>query len=257
MTAISAVVLTKNEEKNIAGCLATLNFCDEIIVIDDHSSDETAKVAGRLGAKVFKRSLKDNFAQQRNFALDKAKNQWVFFVDADERVSFRLAEEIVKNVRQAKNEAFLFKRQDRILGRALKYGETASVRLLRLAKKGAGQWTCRVHEVWTIEGQKKTLNQPLLHDREISIEEFIKKINFYSTLRAKELVEQKTGASIFKIIVFPTGKFLQNYFLRLGFLDGAAGLAMALLMSIHSLTVRIKLWQECRLLSCHCEEEFN
>ena len=95
---ISAVILTKNEGKNLGECIRTLPFCEEIIVIDDYSFDKTVRIARGLGAKVFQRSLDGNFAAQRNFGLEKATNKWVLFIDADERVSHELKEEMEKEV---------------------------------------------------------------------------------------------------------------------------------------------------------------
>ena len=95
---ISVVVLTKNEEKNIEECLKTLQWCDEIVVVDDFSTDKTVSLAKRLGAKIFERNLEDDFSQQRNFGLGKATGEWVLFIDADERVSQNLASEIREQV---------------------------------------------------------------------------------------------------------------------------------------------------------------
>src|SRR5438876_10935937 len=91
---ISAIILVKNEEKNITACLKTLNWCDEIIVIDDNSEDQTVAVAKKLGARIYQHSLDNDFSQQRNFGLEKAKHEWVLFVDADERISAALVAEI-------------------------------------------------------------------------------------------------------------------------------------------------------------------
>src|SRR3990172_4277046 len=92
---LSCVILTKNEEKNIKGCIEALGFCDEIVVVDDYSSDETLKKATNLGVRTYKRSLNNDFSSQRNFGLKKARGKWILFVDADERVMPELSDEIV------------------------------------------------------------------------------------------------------------------------------------------------------------------
>ena len=139
---ISAVIITKDEGKNLAGCISNLKFCSEIIVIDDYSSDDTVEIAKRTGTKVFLRRLNKNFASQRNYGLQKAEGQWVLFIDADELVSPTLGSEIVQAVNNPEltYDGFLLKRQDNMWGKRLKHGEFWTNSFLRLAKKEAGKW---------------------------------------------------------------------------------------------------------------------
>lgn len=238
---ISAVVLTKNEEGNIEDCLKSLSWCDETIVVDDHSSDKTRELAQNLGAKVFINPLDDDFSAQRNYGLEKAGEEWVLFVDADERISSFLREEIKT---QISNEpaGFFLRRKDFIFGRWLNHGETASVKLLRLAKKGAGKWVRPVHEVWQVEGRLEELKNPLLHYPHQTIKEFLEEINFYTTLNARVFYKQGIKASFWQVLVYPLAKFKKNYWLNLGFLDGIEGLLLAIFMSFHSFLTRAKLF---------------
>lgn len=238
----SAVVLTKNEEKNIKKCLETLQWCDEIVVIDDYSEDRTTKIATKLGAEVYQHHLNDNFASQRNLALKKAKNKWILFVDADERVTPKLAAETRRAIKEGKFVGFYLRRQDFIWEKQLNHGETANVRLLRLGQKGTGEWQRRVHETWEIKGKVGELKNPLLHYPHPTMTEFLTQINFHSTLHAKALYEAGVKSSFFRIIVNPLGKFFQNYLGRLGFLDGMPGIIVALMMSFHSFLARAKLY---------------
>jgi len=239
---ISAIVLTRNEEKNVGGCLKGLKWCDEIVVIDDYSEDGTGEIAKKLGAKVFKRHLNNDFAAQRNFGLEKAEGNWVLFVDADERVSPELAEEIKKTIKKTDFDGFYLKRQDWFGGRWLKHGETANVRLLRLARKGSGKWKRKVHEVWEIKGKISELENPFLHYPHPTISDFLKQINFHSTLHAEALRDEKVRPSLFQLIANPLGKFIQNYIFKLGFLDGMPGFIVAMMMSFHSFLSRAKLY---------------
>lgn len=238
---ITAVVLAKNEEENIEKCLNTLRWCDEVIVIDDESSDKTAKIAQNQGAKVYKRALNGDFAAQRNFGLEKARGEWVLFVDADEQVTPQLRAEIQKGIK-GKFVGFYLKRKDFVFGRFLKYGETGKIKLLRLGKRGMGNWQGKVHETWEIQGPVGELENPLEHFPHPTISEFLKDINFYSTLRARQLYEENVKTNLFQIIFFPVGKFAQNFFLKLGFLDKTPGFMVAILMSFHSFLVRSKLY---------------
>jgi glycosyltransferase involved in cell wall biosynthesis len=249
---ISAIVLTKNEEKNIKKCLKSLHqLVDEIIVIDDFSHDKTVKIAQDLGAKVYQRKLNNDFSCQRNFGLQKAKGKWVFFLDADERVSSRLKAEILKNLDITLYDrgklyqgvvGFELKRKDKFLGKWLRFGETGGLKLVRLARKEAGKWQRPIHEVWQLKGQTAKLKNPLIHEKELTLDEFLKKIDRYSSLRAKELYKKRVRTNAFLIMAYPVGKFWQNYFFRLGFLDGQPGLVMAVMMSLHSFLVRAKLY---------------
>lgn len=240
----SAVILTKNEEENIKECINGLTFCDEIIVIDDNSSDKTAEIAGNLGGKVFVRNLNDDFAGQRNFGLEKANNKWVLFIDADERVSGELKKEMLKEIESPENPhvGYTFKRDDYIWGKKLNHGETANISLLRLARKSAGKWVRSVHEVWTVTGRTKTLKNPLKHYPHQTLREFIDDINFHSDLHAEANYKEGKISNLAKIVIWPKGKFFYNYFFKLGFLDGMEGFVFALMMSFHSFLSWSKLW---------------
>lgn len=241
---ISAIILAKNEEENIIDCIDSLSFCGEIIVIDDSSSDRTADVAKHAGAKVYTHALENNFSTQRNFGLEKARGEWVLFVDADERVSKDLKNEIVyKTSKRGDINGYFMRRFDFMKGKMLEHGETARVRLLRLGKNGKGVWHGMVHEVWEIDGKTETLESTLLHYPHDTIDKFLEEINYYSDLRAKELYKKGVTISWFPVLAYPVGKFIQNYFVRAGFKDGVEGMIMAIMMSFHSFLVRGKLWQ--------------
>lgn len=245
---ISAVVLSKNEEANIGPCLEGLKWCDEIVVIDDHSQDKTARLAEDFPkTKVFKRKLNDDFSSQRNYGLQKAKGEWVFFVDADERVTPALRKEIIDRLASGRgvnfrHDGFYLKRTDFFGGRQLCHGETSRVRLLRLARRNSGRWTRKVHETWQVRGKTGDLKNPLLHYPHPTIDELLKAVNDYSTVHAASLKEEGRQSSLFKIIAYPAGKFFVNYFFRLGLLDKTPGFVMAAMMSLHSFLSWSKLY---------------
>ncbi len=240
---ISAVVLTKNEEEQIARCLASLSWCGETLVIDSNSSDKTVEIAKSAGAKVYLRSLRDDFAQQRNFALSKAQNDWVLFVDADEIITDELRNEIMSiSITKGDYDGFYILRKDVLWGKELKFGDAGGAKLVRLGKKSKGSWRGKVHERWQIEGRLGELTQHLYHYPHQSVEEFLREINYYSDIRAKDLYDRLVSVSIWQVIVYPKVKFFVNYVLKLGFLDGTCGLIHAIIMSFHSFLVRAKLW---------------
>lgn len=238
---ISAVILTKDEEENIKECLEGLKWCDEILVIDDYSSDRTREISEKEGARVIKHALNNNFAAQRNLALQKAHEDWVFFVDADERVSLDLAREIQEEIKKSNVDGYFLKRIDYFIGKWLKYGEIRSVKLLRLGKRESGFWSRSVDEVWEVKGKIKTLNNPLLHYSHPELKQFLSSINGKSTLNAKEFYKEGVRVNLLEWLK-PLAKFIKNYFILQGFLDGTAGLVFAVMMSFHSFMVRGKLY---------------
>ncbi len=241
---LSAVVLTKDEEENIIDCIKCLDFCDEIIIVDDNSSDETRKLAQKLGAKVYKKKLKNNFAAQRNYGLEKARGGWILFIDADERISNNLKDEIIQTINNSPTDClgFYFRRTDYMWGKKLKHGETGNIRLLRLARRNAGSWQRLVHEVWEISGKTGEFKNPLIHYPHPTLSEFIKSVDMMSSLHAKANLEEGKKSSLLKILIWPPGHFTYNFIFKLGFLDGLRGFLVALVMSFHSYLAWSKLW---------------
>lgn len=247
---ITAIILVKNEKEYIARCIKSVVFCDEILVINDNSTDGTIEIINNLGnkkVKIMTHSLNNNFSAQRNFGISKAKNEWILFVDSDEVISDALAYEIssaitLKDQNLRSFNGFYIKRSDFIWGKQLKYGETGNINLLRLGRNGFGLWKGMAHETWKIEGLIGKLVNPLLHFPHKSLDEFLNEINFYTDIRAKELKDKRVKIFFWSIILYPLGKFIVNYIFKRGFLDGIHGLIFAIIMSFHSFLVRGKLW---------------
>jgi len=233
---ISAVILTKNEKKNIKDCIKTLSFCDEIVVVDDMSSDNTKEIALKLGAKVFERRMNKNISEQSNFGMKKASGEWILFVDADERVSKKLSEEIVKQTRECSLEinGLYIRRTDIMWGKILIHGESASVLLLRLVRKESGYWKRRVHQKFIIKGKTSVLENCLYHYPHQSVSEFIMSVNRWSLWHALANYEEGKTSSTLKIVFWPILHFTKNYIFRFGFLDGIRGFIFAVMMSFHS-----------------------
>lgn len=245
MKKITVIVLTKNDEKNIVDCLESVSEFEEIIVVDDYSTDRTLEVIRNLSffykIHIFQNNLDANFSKQRNFGLKKAKYDWVLFIDSDERVTKELLIEL-RSADVQKYSGFYIKRRDIMWGKELKYGETGNIKLLRFGAKDKGQWGGSVHEVWSIKGSRGNIKGSIIHYPHQTVKEFLEEIDFYSTIRAKELMKEGVKASILSIIFFIKGKFILNYLFKMGFMDGIPGLLVALLMSLHSFFVRAKLF---------------
>ena len=240
---VSVVVLTKNEACYIERCLRHLTWCDEIIVIDDFSTDKTVAIAKKFGAKIFKRRLNGNFSDQRNFGIKKAKGEWILFIDADEEVTGELSLEIKAKILKKDIRGFLINRKDVFLGKKMKGGEWGSAWLLRLGRKNSGQWARAVHESWRIEGNVVKLTSPLLHSAHPDLFSFIQKINVYAKLHAKSNFLEVKRSNLLKIIFIPPAKFIYNFVLKRGYKDGVHGVVYATLMSFHSFLSWWHLWQ--------------
>ena len=247
---LTAVVLTKNSQATIRKCLDSVSFCRQIIVIDDGSTDNTLKIVKDYYLRIYRREL-DFFSNQRDFGMEKARTDWVLFVDSDEVVSKKLSQSIrIAISRPTKNGAYYIKRRDFWWGRELKYGEVSKIRkkgIIRLVKKNSGHWSGEVHEVFKTKFSIGKLVGFLNHYPHQNLAAFIHQVNFYSTLRAQELKKAGKKTNILAIISFPFFKFIYTYFLKLGFLDGVAGFVYSFMMSFHSFLVRAKLYQYTRL----------
>ena len=241
MSKVTAVVLTKNEEDNLSVCLESISWADEIVVIDDYSSDNTFNVARKHGAKIFERRLNNNFAQQRNFGLTKAKNKWVLFIDADEVVSSELKNSIKQILKHSINDGYTVVRKNYFHQKELNYGEWGRTELVRIGRKKAGIWQRAVHEYWAINDVGR-LNGTLIHYSPKNIKDFVSKLGRYSKLHAEENIREGKNANSYKVIVYPLGKFIKNYLLKQGYKDGIQGFIMAVMMSFHSFLAWGQLW---------------
>lgn len=179
-----------------------------------------------------KNSIVD-FAKERNTLLENAKSKWIFFVDTDEVVSPKLQREIetVLESNTGNYSGFYIKRKIYLAGSYV--GED---KVLRLAKKGSGRWVRSVHETWNIKGKVRTLKNYLIHNTADTLAEYIQKLNFYSDIHAKENLKEGKRSNVWKIIIYPKLKFLQNLLLGRGFV-------FSMLQSFHSFLAWSKQWE--------------
>ena len=238
---LTAVILTNKEPKDIGKTLDPVSFADEIIIISDHIIGSELK---HPKTTTYYHSLNSDFATQRNFGLSKAREDWVLFVDDDEVVSRTLADEIKKAIQNENYSGYHLKRLDRYHHQIIRHGETGKIKIIRLARKTAGRFVRPVHEVWQIGGKIGTLKSPLIHERGERISPFIDRIALYGPTDAEELTREGKPFSFWRLLANPVGKFIVNYKLKLGFLDGYLGLFQAYLMSVQSLSVRVFQWQK-------------
>lgn len=221
---LSVVLITQNAAAQLADCLASVAFADEIVVVDSASSDGTAEMAARYGARVLSKEWL-GFGRQKQFAVQQAAHDWVLCLDADERVSPELAASIVRALQSPAAPVYRMARRNRFLGRWLRHGEGYPDWSPRLFDRRQAQWSDdNVHEKVLYTVTPGTLEGDLLHDSAEDLGRYLEKQNRYTTLAAQELHRNGRRAGLAELALSPLVRFFKFYLLRLGFLDGMPGL---------------------------------
>lgn len=241
---ISAVLITKNEKDDIAEAIKSVSWANEVIVVDCGSTDGTVETAERAGAKVLKKEW-EGYVAQKNWANGKARGEWIISLDADERVTPELHEEIIDLIKAGTDlNGYYIPRRSRFLGRYIRHCHWYPDYQLRLFKKDKGAWTGGlVHERVEVQGKTGYLKNDLIHLTYKDIADQTEKLNRYSTLWAMDAFDRGKKAGIFDILVAPLGTFLNVYFLRLGFLDGFPGLVISRSLAYYSFQKKAKLYR--------------
>jgi glycosyltransferase involved in cell wall biosynthesis len=242
---ISAIVITFNEEENIADALQSLKWADEIIVVDSESTDRTVEIARLFTDKVIVRRW-PGYSAQKNFAQEQASHDWIFSLDADERVSEELAGEIerIKSAVELRASGFEVPRLANYLGRWIRHSGWYPDYKLRLYDRRVSRWQGDyVHESVKVDGKVERLKGDLLHFTVRSASEHHERIDRYTTLAAKQAHAQGKRVSIASLVFSPIATFIRSYFLKLGFLDGLHGLAIARFAAYYAFLKNLKLWE--------------
>lgn len=225
---ISATIITFNEERNIARAIESLRCADEIIVVDSGSNDRTVEIAEKLGARVFDRNW-SGYSDQKNWAAEQAKYDWILSLDADEALSEMLEAEIWQLKKNgASAAAYAMPRLAQYLGRWILHCGWHPDRKVRLYDRRKARWEGKfVHEGLAVTGTLENLEGPLLHFTCQSLSEHVRTMDRYTTLAAEQLVEQRMRITMGHLFFKPWWEFFRTYVLKRGFQDGAEGLAIA------------------------------
>ena len=227
---LTAFIITKNEAHNVPECLASLSFCDEVIVLDNGSTDETVKIAREAGARVVETEAWLGYGPQKQLALELSQGRWVLSIDADERVSNELAGEILQAVESDQDLGYSIKRENYFLGKRMKFGGWARDRVVRLALAERCHFSPdMVHECMICEDPIKSLNGPLYHLSYQSIDEVFEKQVRYAKLGAVKL--RSAGITSNSPLLKASWTFVRLYAIQLGFLDGWRGTLSAVAKS--------------------------
>lgn len=242
---VSVAIITRNEERKILEALESVRDFEEIVVVDSFSDDKTVEICRKYTDRVFQAEWK-GFSEQKSLAISKTTLDWVLVIDADERVTEKLKREISEKIKEHTISGYYIPRKNYFLGRWIKYCGWWPDYTLRLFQRKSWAMENRlVHEKITVNGKTDYLKEPLLHFTYDSIEEFIEKMQRYSTLSALEFMRENPSKLklLLKLLTSPPFTFIKMFVLRKGFLEGQRGFILSSLYSFHSFLKYAKAWE--------------
>jgi glycosyltransferase involved in cell wall biosynthesis len=256
MEKLSVAIITHNEESNIRGAIESVKWADEIVVVDSFSTDKTLEICRQYTDRVFTLEW-TGFADTKQEAVNLTTNPWVFVLDADERVTEELKKEILNVVKNAypspiplpqgegakgRADGYYVPRRNYFSGRWIKHGGWWPDYTLRLFRREKGLFEAReVHESIKILGSTGYLKNPIEHYTYKNVDDYLKRMQTYSILAARELFKKGQRANILDIIFRPPATFFRMFFLQLGMLDGIYGIILAYLYSVYTYKKYLKL----------------
>lgn len=238
---LSVFIIAKDEERHIQECVQSASFAAEVIVVDSGSSDRTAEIANQSGAIVIKHRFSD-FASQKNFALQQTGREWVLSLDADERITAELREEIKRVIQDDTSNAFYIKRVSYIFSKRFNYSGTQHDYPMRLFRRSVGKFEQAIHEVVRIKGSTQRIHSPILHYTLQRVKDYLRRLNFYTDLEATSNKALKPIGSDL-IAVKSIGRFLDIYLRKRGIFDKAEGFIFAVLSAWYEWVKQFKIWE--------------
>lgn len=243
MDKLTAVVATLNESRNIVECLDALRWADELLVVDSYSEDNTVELARRIADRVELHRF-EGFSHQKNRCIGQASHRWVLVVDADERVTPELRDEIKGVLARPSAAGYWMSRKNHFLGRHMKRAGWGRDKVLRLFDRGKARYPDRlVHERLELEGRSETLREPLLHFPYRTLDDYWEKCHRYARLSALELERHGRRAGAGSLVFRPPARFFRMYVMQMGFLDGLHGLLLCGLSAYQIYVKYATLWE--------------
>ncbi len=245
METISVVLSVFNEEAKLSRTLAALKWADEVIVIDNGSTDSTAMIARQYGAKVTRGKNNPMLNINKNLGFAKAKSDWILSLDGDEVIPPELAREIKEKVLGSHIVGYWIPRKNILFGKWMQHGIWWPDKQLRLFKRGMGAFPCKhVHEYLVVDGPTSELTVPMVHYNYESVSQFIRKVDeIYTVSEVNNLIASGYRAVWHDAIKFPMSDFVKTYFAQGGYRDGLHGLVLSMFQAFYSFVVFVKLWE--------------
>lgn len=239
---LTAIVITLNEEQNIAACLESLAFADEVVVLDSGSTDATVAIAGRYPARVCVEPFEGHVELRRNHAASLASNDWVLMVDADERVTPELAGEIEDRLPLADCAAFRCSIREFMYGGPVDHGGWEKPNYIRLYRRSKARWSGAVHERVAVDGKIGLLENGIVHFSHVSVSTTLDKMNRYTTVEARQLAQAGRKPRLWLVLPRFLWTLAGRLIWRGGYRDGARGFVVAFLMAVYYAVRELKLW---------------
>jgi len=246
---LTVIIPTHNEERTLPDCLESVRFADETLVVDSFSSDRTLEIARSHGARIVQREYGYS-AQQKNWAIPQARHEWVLLVDADERVTPGLRDEILRLLEDGPTaDGYWIRRSNFFLGKRIRFCGWGTDRVIRLFRRDVARYQDRqVHAEIDLPGPLPSLASPLEHHTFRSFRQYWRKLELYSEWGARQMYLEGRRAGGVQLLLRPIGRFVRMYVLRFGFLEGAHGVVLSLLGAFTVYLKYARLW-EMRLLN--------
>lgn len=248
MGKISVVINTLNEEKNLPSALASIrDLAGEVVVVDMQSDDKTVEIAKKAGAKIYQHRRMGYVEPARNFAIEKAMGDWILVLDADEKISKSLSLSLRKIAKEGKYDYVAVPRRNIVFGKWLKHSRWWPDYNVRFFKKGKVKWDEKIHSIPETLGKgyalKAKKENAIIHHNYNSLSQFIRRMDRYTGIQARELVDDGYNLNWKDLIKKPANEFLGRYFSAQGYKDGTHGLAVAILQAFSEALVYLKVWE--------------
>jgi len=243
---ISAVIITFNEEARIERCLRSLDWVDEIIVVDSFSTDRTVELCRRYTDKVYQHPWPNSYARQRTIASQYAAHEWHLSLDADEVVTKALRDEIIEAVNASPDiAAFRIPRREYFAGKWIKAGGWYPQYKTILFRRSSGAWEKPIHEEFIVQGKQSPLKNPILHDGYGDFKLFMQKFNHYSSLEAERnfTTHHPRSVNLWKALFKPLERFYGRFIRHRGYRDGIHGFYMAAVIAINYFLTEMKVYE--------------
>lgn len=251
MAKLTVVISAFNEEEKIKDCLESVKWADEIILVDSGSTDKTVEIAKNYQVKIFPRPNNPMLNVNKNYGFTKASGDWILNLDADERVTLELKEEIRKAMEQWSNEAmeqingYWISRKNIIFGKWIEHSGWSPDHQLRLFRKGKGKFQEKhIHELLVVDGETAYFKNHLLHLNYDSVSQFLNKLTFYTENEAENLLASSKKVVWQDSIRMPAEDFLRRFFVQKGYKDGLHGLVLSMLMAFYHLVIFCRVWEK-------------